>query len=162
MLYRFEEIQRFNQPLLWALLIGLQLFFFYGMYQQLILGEKFGDNPAPDALLVVLALIPLSIIILFGIMHLRTRIDEENIEVLFFPFTKVIINREEIEKAKVRKYKALTEYGGWGIRYGNGKAYTTSGNQGLQLQLKDGRKILIGTQKPDEAQRAIDAFLDKK
>jgi hypothetical protein len=159
MLYRFEEIQRFRQPWLWAMLIALQLLFLYGLVQQLILGKQFGDNPAPDILLVFLSLIPFFIIILFGVMHLKTTIGEENIEILFFPFTKVIINKEEIEKAQVREYKALMEYGGWGIRYGNGKAYTTGGNQGLQLQLKDGRKILIGTQKPTEIQQAIDNLL---
>jgi hypothetical protein len=42
-------------------------------------------------------------------------------------------------------------YGGWGIKRGiGGLAYNVSGNQGLQLVLTDGRKILIGTQKPEQ------------
>ncbi len=33
-----------------------------------------------------------------------------------------------------RKYRPIREYGGWGIRYGwNGRAYSTSGNEGVQL-----------------------------
>jgi hypothetical protein len=40
---------------------------------------------------------------------------------------------------------------------GNRRAYNTSGNMGLQLIMKNGKKILIGTHKPDE----LDAFLKK-
>jgi hypothetical protein len=52
----------------------------------------------------------------------------------------------------------LGEYGGWGIKYGlvgAGKAYSVSGMQGLQLYLKDGSRLLIGTQKSQEIQEII-------
>ena len=159
---RFEEIQYFRQPWLWILLLGLQLFLLWGLFKQIVLGEPFGSNPAPNGLLILIAFIPLSLIVLFALMHLKTTISHQTIEILFYPFSKVIINKEEIEHAEIRKYKALTEYGGWGIRFGNGKAYTISGNQGLQLQLKDGRKTLVGTQKPTELQSAINDFLSAK
>jgi hypothetical protein len=79
----------------------------------------------------------------------------------------------EIQRAYVRKYNPLMEYGGWGcrnmfklrlslitkIRYCgcnrklfdskiNG-AITISGNKGLQLEFADGSKLLIGTHKPE-------------
>jgi hypothetical protein len=48
----------------------------------------------------------------------------------------------------VRKYKPLLEYGGYGIRgFGNNRALNIAGKTGLQLIFKDGRKLLIGTQK---------------
>jgi len=51
----------------------------------------------------------------------------------------------------VRKYKPLLEYGGYGIRgFGNNRALNISGNTGLQLVFKDGRKLLIGTKKGHE------------
>jgi hypothetical protein len=57
-----------------------------------------------------------------------------------------------VASIEVRKYSPIKEYGGWGFRYGfkNGKAYNISGNMGLQLILKNGDRILIGTQKPEE------------
>ena len=49
------------------------------------------------------------------------------------------------------------DYGGWGIKYGlKGLAYNISGNFGIQLELKSGSKILIGTQKPDEVKKLLD------
>jgi hypothetical protein len=38
---------------------------------------------------------------------------------------------------------------------GKGKAFNVSGNKGLQLEFNDGRKLLIGTSKPEE----LEAFL---
>jgi hypothetical protein len=59
-------------------------------------------------------------------------------------------------KCYVRKYKPLAEFGGWGLRFGvSGKAYNISGNKGLQLELTNNKKLLIGTQKPEELSEAL-------
>ncbi len=43
-----------------------------------------------------------------------------------------------------------------GIRYGpKGTAYNVSGKIGLQLELKNGKKILIGTRKPEEIENLL-------
>ena len=56
----------------------------------------------------------------------------------------------------VRKYSALGEFGGWGIRFRRGGiAYNVDGNKGLELTLQDNRKIMIGTQHPDELKSAL-------
>ena len=52
----------------------------------------------------------------------------------------------------------ILEYGGWGIRYspfGKGWAYNVRGNQGVQLELANGQRILVGSQRADELARAI-------
>lgn len=90
------------------------------------------------------------VFVLFILMRLTTRISEEGITVNYFPFIR---NRTylwaDIEAAYVRKYNALGEYGGWGFKGGrkSGKAYNVWGNKGLQLEFKNGKKLLIGTQK---------------
>ena len=58
---------------------------------------------------------------------------------------------DEVQDVEIRKFKPISEYGGWGIRYGkSGKAIIISGGEGLQLSLKSGKKILIGIKKVDE------------
>lgn len=50
------------------------------------------------------------------------------------------------------------DYGGWGFRFGlfgKGRALNVSGNKGIQLVLTDGTRLLIGTNKPDEARQAL-------
>jgi hypothetical protein len=61
---------------------------------------------------------------------------------------KKFFSWEEIEKISVREYSPLFEYGGWGIRRGkSGRAYNVKGNIGLQLVLKNGKKILLELKK---------------
>ena len=44
----------------------------------------------------------------------------------------------------------------WGIRgLGRNRAYNVSGDRGVELLLADGRKVLIGSLRPDELEQAI-------
>ena len=61
MRFFFKEKQRFSQWWLWLIIIGLGNIPVIGIYKQLILGEKFGNNPMSD-----LGLIAFSIFI-FGL-----------------------------------------------------------------------------------------------
>ena len=99
---------------------------------------------------------------------LKTRIDEKGIHYQFFPihFSFKTIQWNEIEKAHVRNYDAITEFGGWGFKGGmfwnkkNGKAINVSGDIGIQLKLKTGKKLLIGTQKKEDASRVLKTYLE--
>ena len=91
--------------------------------------------------------------LIFVFFRLQTEIDSFNVKFRFFPFHIhwQEIPWSDITHAEVRTYRPIMEYGGWGLRFGkNGKAYTTKGKTGLQLTLKNGKKILIGTQKQEE------------
>jgi len=87
-------------------------------------------------------------------LKLNTKINKQGIYFQLFPFQFKYneISWNDVLTIEVRKYKPIREYGGWGYRFSfkNGKAYNISGNMGLQIVLKNGDKILIGTQKPDE------------
>lgn len=120
------------------------------------LGEN--DPAKKQELLVALLVsvgIELSILALIFSMSLRTRVDDKGVTFSFKPFLR---DRHytwaEIDRVWVRKYKPIAEYGGWGFKGGfrkkMGKAYNVWGDKGLQLQLKDGKRILIGTQKHEE------------
>lgn len=67
----------------------------------------------------------------------------------FFPFANKVTPWAEIENAEVVNYGFV---GGWGVRLGTryGTVYNVKGNKGLAVQLKSGKKYLIGTQKPEE------------
>lgn len=63
----------------------------------------------------------------------------------------------------MRTYSPIKEYGGWGYRITlkNGKAFNVTGNKGIQLVLKSGKKLLIGTQQESEASLVINRYLKK-
>jgi len=100
---------------------------------------------------------------------LKTRIDEIGIHYHFFPlyFSMKLISWNEISKVGIRTYYPISEFGGWGLRggfffnKGKGRAINVSGNIGIQLVLKNGEKLLIGTQKKNEAIRALETYKNK-
>jgi hypothetical protein len=96
--------------------------------------------------------------------RLVTEVREDSVYLNFapFPFTSQLISFSKITSATARQYSAIGEYGGWGIRYnlfGNGRAYNVRGNQGVQLVFKDGRKLLIGSQRSEELAGLIQSKL---
>jgi hypothetical protein len=162
----FKEVQGFRIWWAWAAAGALNILFIYTIVQQIILGEPFGTNPAPD---LVLVLVELFLLALFGFLvsiRLKTRITEKGIYYRFYPFQfkETLIEWHELKDAYIREYNSFHEYGGWGIRYGSlktGRAINTSesSNKGLQLKFNDGKLLLIGTARPDEIKLIIDAVI---
>ncbi len=73
------------------------------------------------------------------------------------PFCAKHFDYSEIETYEARQYRPLRDFGGWGIRFGrSGRAYTVSGNQGVQFVFKNGQRLLIGSQHADRLVEAVD------
>ena len=94
----------------------------------------------------------------FYVMRLKTDVRRDGLHVRFFPLMSRVIPFDEITRCEVRTYRPIREYGGWGIRSGlggTGAAFNVSGNRGVQLELSGGKRLLIGSQKPEELAAAI-------
>jgi hypothetical protein len=139
----FEETQRFDQ---W----WIKVILFIPVFEVLatMLNEYQTLGVVGNNSLIALAVVA-CVVMLLVVMNLHTRINETGISFCFFPFhiKPQQIRWDEVEVVYIREYNALTEYGGWGIRglFGDRKAYNVKGNIGLQLVLRDGKKILFGT-----------------
>jgi hypothetical protein len=97
---------------------------------------------------------------LFFFCRLVTEVRDDGIYICFFPFhwTFRRIAFTEVKQYEVRTFHPIREYGGSGIRYGpKGKAYTVSGDRGVQIELLNGKRLLLGSQRAEELQRAIHA-----
>ena len=151
----FKEEQRFTQWWLWLILVPIGVLPIFGIYKQLILGEKFGDKPMSDLGLIISAMFIFALIGLFFIVKLKTSIDKNGIRMSFVPFTKKEVDWNEIKSKKVVNYGFV---GGWGIRLWtkHGAVYNIKGNKGLAIELKSGKKFLIGTQKETELSNLIE------
>ncbi len=139
----FQEEQQFRQWWLWLLFLVL-LF-------KIVICNDYGTATNWTDFTPILIIV--TVIILFWTIKLETKIKEDGIYIRFFPLLKTkFYSWDTIEKAVVKKYNPLLDYGGWGIRLG---AYNISGNMGLQLEFVNGTKLLIGTQKPEEIQKIL-------
>lgn len=156
----FKERQRFKQWWLWLIFLGINGFFLFGVFKQVISGQQFGNKPMSNEGLILLTGIVILLTFLLINCHLDTIIKKEGVYVRFFPFHLKFKHYEwtELRKSFVREYVPIKEYGGWGLRLGmftNGTAFNISGNQGLQLEFINNKKLLIGTNKPDELTKIL-------
>jgi hypothetical protein len=161
----FKEEQRFKQTWLIVLLAVSIL-----VSVAVITKEYVEENSKMTTNEFVLTLIGIAISVAFiFFFKLKTNIDEKGIQYQFSPFhlKMKLIKWEEIKKAQVRTYDPISEYGGWGIKGGSfwnkekGKCVNISGDIGIQVEFKNGKKLLIGTQKKEEAQHVLKTYKNK-
>ena len=161
----FKEEQRFTQWWLIIILAICTLIPIATIAQKYLKENVVASN---KELIVTIVVIMVSFSILF-FFKLTTKIDDKGIHYQFFPFhfSMKLIPWNEISKAGIRTYFPITEFGGWGLRggfffnKGKGKAINVSGNIGIQLILKNGDKLLIGTQKKKEVIRVLETYKNK-
>ncbi|HSG68367.1 MAG TPA: hypothetical protein VK994_06660 [Bacteroidales bacterium] len=158
----FNETQKFRQP--WIIVV---IFSSIAVWAYIIIyGVFFEERPDKFSTLslIISSLVLAGMTFLLFQLKLETRIRKEGIYYRFFPLhlKEKHIPRDEVLSYEVRKYRPIAEYGGWGVRFGgkkHGRAFNVSGNMGLQLYLKDDKKILFGTRKPHEIGKAMEKMM---
>ncbi|RKY41251.1 MAG: hypothetical protein DRP85_06865 [Candidatus Makaraimicrobium thalassicum] len=160
----FREVQRFSRGWTWGFIfpvaLFLVIFFGYGVLKQLIFVQPWGNMFLPDIAMLIFGPLAVffggAILYIFSRLKLITEVRDSGLYVNFCPLAKWKIRLTDIRRWGVRRYNPFMEYGGWGVRYGiSGKAYTVNGNMGVQLELADGKRVLIGSQRSRELARAI-------
>lgn len=91
----------------------------------------------------------------------RTIVTDTELSVSFgalFPLYRRRIALADIASAEAVTYSPLAEYGGWGVKWGRGgMALNARGNRGVRLTLRDGKRVLVGSQRPGELAEALTA-----
>lgn len=157
----FVEEQRFRQWWLWVIMIAPVAVAWYGFWEQIIGGQPFGNNPAPDWV-IWLGWLLAGIVLpwLLCSASLRVEVSSGSVRIGFvtplLPLFRKSIALKQIGGAEAVTYRPIRDYGGWGVRYGgNGWAYSVSGNRGVQLKMKEGHDILLGSRQPERLAAAI-------
>ena len=158
----FKEEQRFTQPLIY-IIISVSFLVVMG----LTLHEYFAEGSTMKTVeLVTVIGVYAGCTVSIFFFKLITRIDEKGVHYRFFPFHRKLrsIAWSEIQSAYVRRYDAITEYGGWGFKGflgKRGKAVNVKGDIGIQLELKNSKKFLLGTQLESDAKRVLETYAHK-
>jgi len=160
----FYEVQ-YMRRVWWVmfLVVGIAAMMWWGFIQQIIFGEPWGTNPAPDWMMWLLLLIfGLVFPLAFYWMRLIVEVLDDSVSIRYIPLTRINILLSDIQDVEAIIYKPLQDYGGWGIRRrSNRKAYNVSGNRGVEITLHDGRIVMIGSQKAEEMALAIRSQLPR-
>jgi hypothetical protein len=124
----------------------------YEFFQQIIFRIPFGNTPASNTeIWIIWIAFGILTPFIFLYMKLVTEIREDGIYVRFVPFVKRFFAYHEIKHVKACTYNPFV-YGGWGIRWHptKGWAYNMRGNKGILIEFKNGKQVLIGSEKSEE------------
>ena len=142
--------------------------FIRGVYF-LSMGNAPDDNSISTAGLIISGVTVFIMTVIFILLFrakLKVKITADKLSVCFPPLIRKwrAIKPGEIKKYELRRYHPNREYGGRGIkrRLRKGSAWTVSGRIGLQLYMKNGKRFLIGTQKQQALEYAMQKLMEKE
>jgi hypothetical protein len=125
--------------------------------RQIVWHHPWGNPPVTDGGLIFLTILIFLVYIRLLTVRLATELRPGQLSVAMrglWRRTRVPVTN--IRSAKAVQFDPVAEYGGYGIRSGpRGRAFIAQGNEAVQLELGDGGKILVGSQRPEELAQMI-------
>jgi hypothetical protein len=149
---RFDERQHLRTWWVLGLVLVVVALSWWAFVEQIVFGRPFGNRPASDAAVWALTLgFGLGLPLFIGVLSLRTTVDGDELVLHWRPFRRRRIALADIASARAVHYRPIRDYGGWGLRYGRGGwCYSMSGDRGVMLELRDGRRLLVGSWRAEE------------
>ncbi|MBL7852255.1 MAG: hypothetical protein JNN04_15235 [Cyclobacteriaceae bacterium] len=139
----------------WLVIVPATLMFFL---LTLLYTFQLGDRPiSTGPYLVAIGVLVLMVALMY---RMQTEVTEASVSVRF----GVGLIKRVIPVASIQSVKVVTNawYYGWGIRYiPGGMLYNISGTKGIELQLKGGRRVRIGSTNPEGLAREVELNLGK-
>ncbi len=98
-----------------------------------------------------------AVLLLLALAKLVTDVDQHGIHVSFhllWPTRHIPL--ADVLRAHATEYSPLVDYGGWGVRLSwKGWAFNTGGAEGVLVETKSGKRIMIGSRRAKELEAAI-------
>jgi hypothetical protein len=155
----FHEEQRFRTWILILLLVFAMLLPIGILFYSMRIGQANKSEFALSTIAIVAIEIP--IFVFFYYTKLETIVTEEGLGYRWWPLQSKyrILFRDDMVKVNTRRGPILN----YGIHWmpGYGWVHNVRGTEGLQIQMRSGKKLFIGSQKLNELKLALDAVLKK-
>lgn len=145
----FFEIQKIPRFIIWIFVIAFGLKTIYHLNEVLFLDIYAGLRPK-DIAGIILNLVLLSLPVYFSGLKFQTIMNKTGIELYFGPFVNKRIAWEEVKRIEVApdiNYYSPFPHSEYGM------VYSLGGNCGLLIELKNGKKLFIGTKKEAELEQ---------
>jgi hypothetical protein len=111
---------------------------------------------------IVIGLVLLMLLIVF-LLYMTTEVTPTDVRIWFgwTPIYRRIVAIGMVSRIEVVTYRPIADFGFWGICSGRDgeRALTARGNRGVRLELNDGTKLLIGSQRPEALALALEQAL---
>lgn len=121
-------------------------------------GPGLGWSPETTLIALLGLLLPAVAVVL--LLRMTTEVSPSMVRVWFgwIPSYRRTVPIAAVRRLEVVTYRPLADYGGWGIRSGRDgeRVLNARGNRGVRLELSDGTRLLIGSQRPEDLALAIE------
>ncbi len=113
----------------------------------------------PSKLMVTAVMVTLAVaaVVMF---RMTTEVTPTDVRVWFgwVPLYRRLVPLGSIQRLEVVTFRPILDYAGWGIRRGRDgeRVLTARGDRGVRLELADGTRLLIGSQRPESLARALE------
>lgn len=151
---QFKETQYQRNPLPWIL-----VFIIWGISIWVLSTYNFNNNfKIIDT--IILFILPSTLTILLIITKLSIIVDKYYLKYRFFPlqWNYKKIQLSEIFDVIIKNYNNNRIFSGWGYKIFKPKnyiSYTIAGNKGVEITLKSGKKIFLGSLKTTQLKLKI-------
>ncbi len=156
----FQESQKMNR--------GLRMVVLFAMIPGLfIVGKALVDDYTTETLVAFLVMLVVFVLI-FAIFingQAEIRIDSQGFHYKYFPFVPSwkVIPWTEITEVKITPINPLTDFGGWGYRWGRkGKGIILAGNRAIVISKAKGKNFVFTTQQEQRALRELQHYAAEK
>ena len=163
----FEERQHFRQDWLWALLI-VSTFPAYVLVVVALVDDAGGLTADLYPLLAGVTVAMWGPLLVFYKAVLVTEVRTDGVYLKLWPLHLSFrhIPCETIDFHERESFSPMGEYGGigirhnptiyrWGVSFEDPKAYIAEGGEGVRIDRRDARPIVVGTQRPEELSAAL-------
>ncbi len=161
----FTESQRFKQ-VSWIpavpILAGAACGIIFVIIRYTAIDQAPDKGPLPIGMLVIggllAVMVTLGVMLLIRSFELTTEVRTSGLYIRLFPYQLSFhrIELDDLVEIRVRTYRALSEFGGYGRKFGwKGSCYTISGEWGVDLKFAGSRPVLIGSQMPQKLADAL-------
>lgn len=169
----FREDQRFRQAFLWVPLIFGSAFVsgttVWMIMRQVVQDNPFGEQAMSNGAMLALGAFVLgvnfAILLFFVVAKMQLEVNDRGLFLRFFPFHSKTrqISLDDVESISAVEYRALLEYGGYGIRRSRrATLYGVRGIEGVRIDYSNGCHVMLGTQHPDALFQALRHVVDSR
>jgi hypothetical protein len=161
----YREEQNFDWRI-YALFAVLELLAWVGLiwytYRALDADAPFRAWGIPIPVLAIVGLLLLAVVVV-GLLRMTTEVTPSELSVWFgwVPVYRRVVSVDAIRRLEVVTYRPIADYGGWGIRHGRDgeRVLSARGDRGVRIELSDGTRLLIGSQRPEELALALEGAM---
>lgn len=155
----YDDVQTRKPWAVWLVIVSISAGALALFLTQVVFERPVGSPPMPNIAAWFIGIgVGLMAPLIVALIRLTIIVRADEVVVRYRPLTTRRFAVKDIQSVEAVTYRPLRHWGGWGIRVrpGTGWCYTLSGNQGVMLTLRGGRKRLLGATDAEALARAIE------